>query len=710
MKTDWINRLTNKFNLKTWQIENTFELYTNEYTIPFIARYRKEKTGQLDEVMLSNLFREFIWIEEFEQRKKFIIESIEKQNLLTEELRKEIENCFDLYLLEDIYLPFKPKKKTKASKARENGLEGLAYKIYEQNEFINESTLSKYINEAYNNTQAVIRGAQDIVVEWISENKDIRNIVRQQFENYAFITSKVIKTKINEAEKFKIYFDFKEKLSTCPAHRILAMYRGKNDGFLRVSININDDFTLQQIKKLVLKSKGQSTNIVESCIEESYKLYILPSIENEFFQISKQKADIESVKIFAQNLKQLLLTPPLGEKRVLAIDPGYKTGCKIVCLDEQGRLIHNETIFPHAPQNERQKSEKKLISLVNAYKIECIAVGDGTASRETEHMLSKIAFNKPIKIYVVSEAGASVYSASDIARQEFPQYDVTVRGAISIGRRLQDPLAELVKIEPKSIGVGQYQHDVDQKLLKNTLEDTVRECVNKVGVKLNTASVHLLKYVSGIGEKTAQAIIEYRSKKERFNSIYDLLEIPRFKNKTFQLAAGFLRIENGLNPLDNTGIHPEQYFIVEQMAKDFKININEIIGNKELLTKIDSSMYISNEFGKTTIDDIIYELSNPGYDVRLKVKILHFLPEVTKFDDLKVGMILNGIITNITHFGAFINVGIKENGLVHISNISHDFTTNPLDKVHIHQHVKVKVIAINESLKQFQLSMKDIES
>jgi len=709
MILNWLQILSNKFDLQQWQIENTFELYKNEFTIPFIARYRKEKTGELNEVVINNLFREFKWIEEFEKRKKYILKSIEKQSALTDNLRTEIENCYDIYKLEDIYLPYKPKKKTKAKKAYENGLEPLAKIIFEQNQEIKENFLCQFVNNEYNNQKEVLRGAKDIIVEWIAENKEVRNIVRQQFNNYAFIESKIIKTKIKDAEKYRIYFDFKEKLSTCPAYRILAMFRGKEDGFLRINIKINDEYTLSQLKKILIKNKFQSSKIVEECLEEAYNNYILPSLENEFFQLSKKRADIESVKIFAENLKQLLLTPPLGEKRVLAIDPGYKTGCKIVCLDEQGRLLHNETIYPHPPQNDMQKSEKKIISLVDAYKIECIALGDGTASRETEKMLSKIAFKRPIKIYVVSEAGASIYSASEIAREEFPKYDVTVRGAISIGRRLQDPLAELVKIDPKSIGVGQYQHDVDQKLLKQTLEETVIECVNKVGIKLNTASLHLLKYVSGIGDKTAKAIIEHRNKIGRFNNINELLDIPGFNLKTFQLSSGFLRIENGSNPLDNTGIHPEHYFIVEKMAKDLNISIDKLIGNKELLDKININNYVSDEIGKASINDILYELNNPGYDVRLKVKVLQFSPEIIKFEDLKVGMILNGIITNITHFGAFVNVGIKENGLVHISNISNDFISNPLEKIHIHQHVKVKVIAINNNLKQFQLSMKDIE-
>ncbi len=708
MDKKWFEIFCNKYNLQKWQIENTYNLYINEYTIPFIARYRKEKTGQLDEVILANLFREFKWIEDFNDRKKYIIESIIKQNALTESLKKEIENCYDEYKLEDIYLPFKTKKKTKAKKAIENGLEPLARKIFEQKSDISEYIFQEFVNNEYNNIDNVLRGAKDIIVEWISENKDTRDFVRQQFNNYAIIESCVIKTKKKEAEKYKNYFSFSEKLATCPAHRILAIFRGKEEGFLRIRVKINDEYAIRYLKNLLLKNNSKSFHIVKECIYESYNNYILQSIENEFFQLAKKRADKESVIVFVNNLKQLLLTPPLGEKRVLAIDPGFKNGCKIVCLDEQGRLLHNETIYPHPPQNERLKSEKKIISLVDSYKIEYIALGDGTASRETEKMLSNIAFKKPVKIYVASEAGASIYSTSDIARNEFPQYDVTVRSAISIGRRLQDPLAELVKIDPKSIGVGQYQHDVDQKLLRQALEETVSECVNKVGVNLNTASIHLLKYVSGFGEKTSQSIIEYRNKIVRFNDIHELLNIPRFKENTFQLAAGFLRIKNGINPLDNTGIHPEHYFIVEKMAKNLNVNIDNLVGNKELLEKIDILNFTSEEIGEITVKDILHELNNPGYDVRLKVKVLQFLPDVTKFEDLKIGMVLNGIITNVTYFGAFVNVGIKENGLVHMSNISNDIISSPLEKVHIHQHVKVKVIEINENLRQYKLSMKDV--
>ncbi len=707
MSEQWVRILSQEMGLKDWQVRNVFILFNDHCTIPFIARYRKEKTGNLNEEQIAHLFKAFEHIDKFEKRRQYILETIEKTGQLTNELRQKIDSCYDENLLEDLFFPFKPKRKTKASHAREHGLEPLAYIIYNQQEIIvNNTHLKQYICEAYNNSDAVLRGAMDIVVEWISERADIRQFVRHQYQQYAVIFSKVIKTKKDLAEKYKTYFDFYEPLCKCPPHRFLAILRGYKEGFLRISIKINDEICLKQIKKLIITAHSKQ-NILETCIEEAYRNYIIPSIENEFLQKYKHLADVESIKVFAQNLKQLLLTPPLGEKRVMAIDPGFKTGCKVVCLDEQGRLLHNETIYPHPPQSERLKAERKISSLVDAYKIDCIAIGDGTASRETEQFIKKIRFGKDLKIYVVSEAGASVYSASDIARQEFPQYDVTVRGAVSIGRRLQDPLAELVKIDPKSIGVGQYQHDVDQNMLKKSLEYTVSECVNLVGVKVNTASTHLLKYVSGIGEKTAQSIVEYRNKIGRFTNKYELLNIPHFTQKMFEQASGFLRIENGSNPLDNTAIHPEHYHVVQQMAKDLKIGIEQLIENQVLIDKINIESYITNEIGKETLQDIIQELKHPGYDMRLKVKVLEFLPNVKKFEDLKIGMVMNGIITNITHFGAFVNVGIKENGLVHISHISNHFVQNPSDLLHIHQHVKVKVIAIDEKLRRFQLSIKD---
>lgn len=707
MNKKWILLTAEELGLKEWQIENTWRLAQEGATIPFIARYRKEVTGNLDEVLISQLFQKLDFINEFEQRRNYILTSIAQQNLLTEPLKKEIEQCYNINILEDLYLPFKPKRKNKASIARELGLEPLAKLIFEQHSY-DIPNLEKYLNEKIDNEQQVLEGAKSIIIEWIYENRNARELIRQQFAKYAEIKSKVIKTKIADAEKYKNYFDFKERLQRCPSHRILAMLRGENEGFLKVSICIDDDIALDRLSYLFIKGKGKNSAIVSECMREAYLKHIKPSIENEYYTLSKQAADKEAIKVFSDNLKQLLLTPPIGEKRVMGIDPGYKTGCKVVCIDEHGTLLHNETIYPHPPQNEHKLAEKKIVSLVNAYKIDYIAVGNGTASRETEAFLSKIPFSKNVKIYVVSEAGASVYSASDIARKEFPNYDITVRGAVSIARRLQDPLAELVKIEPKAIGIGQYQHDVDQKLLKIALEETVIECVNKVGVQLNSCSEYLLQYVSGIGEKMAQTIVEYRKKNGRFNNIYDLLKVPWFGEKAFKLSAGFLRIENGDNPLDNTGIHPEKYDLVEKIAFDLQTDIHHLIGNKELIAKIDIAKYISDDTGEETLKDIVNDLMNPGYDMRFRVKILEFDPSIKHFENLKIGMVLNGIVTNITNFGAFINIGIKESGLLHISNITNEFIKNPNEILHIHQHVKVKVIGIDEGLRRISLSMKDV--
>ena len=709
MNKKWILLTAAELGIKEWQVENTWKLIQEGGTIPFIARYRKEATGSLDEVFISQLFQKYDFINEFEQRRNFILTTIAQQNLLTNQLKEEIEQCFDINRLEDLYLPYKPKRRNKAAIARELGLEPLAKLIFEQRSF-DLPNLENFFNDKIENEQQIIEGAKHIIIEWISENSNARELVRQQFAKYAEITSKVIKAKITEAEKYKNYFDFKERLQRCPSHRILAMRRGENEGFLRVSIVIDDNIALERLSHLFIKGKGKNSAIVNECIREAYFKHILSSIENEFSTLSKQAADKEAIKVFSDNLKQLLLAPPIGEKRVMGIDPGFKTGCKVVCIDEQGTLLHNETIYPHPPQNEYKLAEKKIASLVSAYKIDYIAVGDGTASRETEAFLSKIQFTKTVKIFVVSEAGASVYSASDIARKEFPQYDITVRGAVSIARRLQDPLAELVKIDPKAIGVGQYQHDVEPKMLKAALEETVVECVNRVGVKLNSCSEYLLKYVSGIGDKLAQTIVEYRKKNGRYNNLYDLLKVPRFGENAFKLSAGFLRIENGENPLDNTGIHPEKYDLVRKIANDLNTNVQNLIGNKELIAKIVTTKYINADTGEETLKDIINDLLNPGYDMRFKVKILEFDPMVKQFEDLKVGMILNGIVTNITNFGAFINIGLKESGLVHISNITHEFIKNPHEFLHIHQHVKVKVIDIDTGLRRISLSIKDVES
>jgi uncharacterized protein len=710
MTEAWVNITSQQFNIKDWQVLNTWKLLSEGATIPFISRYRKERTGELDEVKVQQLKFKLEYINELEERKKFIHDTIEQQGLLTNELAKSMEDCMEMERLEDIYLPYKPKRRTKASIAREKGLEPLAKLIFEQKKQDLSQILQTYLNEEVPDKESAIEGATFIIAEYISDNAYAREIVRQLFERYAEIESKVIKTKIVEAEKYKMYFEYKEKLAHCPSHRILAMRRGENEGFLRVNIHVDNEYALEKLEPVFIKGKGEASSIVKNALTEAYEKHILPSIENEFAAKSKQKADTEAIFVFSQNLQQLLLAPPIGEKRILALDPGFRTGCKLVCLDEHGNLLHNETIYPHPPVNDVKLAEKKIVSLVSSYKIDYIAIGDGTAGRETEAFINKIAFQKPIRVYVVSEAGASIYSASDIARKEFPQFDITVRGSVSIGRRLQDPLAELVKIEPKSMGVGQYQHDVDQKLLKNALDDTVMACVNKVGVKLNTASEYLLKYVSGIGEKMAHAMVEYRTKHGRFNSLNDLYNVPRFGDKVFQLSAGFLRIDNSDNPLENTGIHPENYALVEKMAKNVKCSVRELIRNKEMIKQIVPEQYVNNEFGLPTVLDILKELENQGYDIRFSVKILQFDPTIKTFEDLKEGMILNGIITNITNFGIFVNIGIKENGLVHISNITNAFIKNPAEVVHLHEHVKVKVLSADVNSRRIQLSMKDVET
>ncbi len=708
MTEAWVKITSQQLDIKQWQVLNTWKLLSEGATIPFIARYRKENTGELDEVVIQSLKTHLEYYNTLEARKKFIRNALEQQNVMTDDLSNAIDSCMDMERLEDIYLPYKPKRRTKAAIAREKGLEPLAKLIFEQNEKNIERCISNYVNEKVPDRESAIEGARQIMIEYISDNAIARQTIRQLFEKYAEIKSSVIKTKKADAEKYKMYFDYKEKLSHCPSHRILAMRRGENEGFLRVNIDIDDEYALRQLKKIFIKNNSTMSNLVIEALTESYEKHILPSIENEYAVKSKQKADIEAIQVFSQNLQQLLLAPPIGEKRILAIDPGFRTGCKVVCLDELGNLLHNETIYPHPPVKEVKPAEKKIISLVSAYKIDYIAIGDGTASRETELFIRNIAFPKDIKVYIVSEAGASIYSASEIARKEFPQYDITVRGAVSIGRRLQDPLAELVKIEPKSIGVGQYQHDVDQKLLKEALNDTVMLCVNKVGVKLNTASEYLLKYVSGIGDKMAQSIVEYRIKHGRFASLKELYQVPHVGDKIFQWSAGFLRVDNSNNPLENTGIHPEHYDIVNAMVKDIHSNVKELLGNKELIQQIKPETYIHDDIGLPTIIDILKELENPGYDVRFSVKVLQFDSNVKTFDDLKEGMMLNGIVTNITNFGIFVNIGIKENGLVHISNITHAFIKNPTEAVHLHQHVKVKVLSLDINTHRIQLSMKDV--
>ncbi|WP_140485408.1 Tex family protein [Flavobacterium sp. GSA192] len=688
-------------------IKNTIQLLQEDCTVPFISRYRKDTTGNLDEVQIEQIAKLQKEYEAIVKRKEAILKSIEEQNGLTPELDKKIQQSFDLQELEDFYLPFKKKKKTKADVARENGLEPLAKIIMAQNNDDVDFLATKYLNDNVQNEDAALQGARDIIAEWINENIFVRKQLRRLFQRKATITTKVVKTKKDEADaqKFNQYFDWSEPLTKAPSHRLLAMLRAENEGFIKFKVEVDIDEAYDIIDELVLKGQNTTTPHVQLAIEDSYKRLLNPAISNETLQEAKAKADANSIQVFANNLGQLLLAPPLGEKRILAIDPGFRSGCKVVCLDEKGDLLYNETIYPHAPQNESAMAMKKIRSMVNAYNIEAISIGNGTASRETEFFIKKIAFDKLVQVFVVSEAGASVYSASKIAREEFPNYDVTVRGSVSIGRRLSDPLAELVKIDPKAIGVGQYQHDVDQTKLKEELDTTVVRCVNSVGVNINTASKHLLSYVSGIGEKLAENIVNYRSENGPFEDRKQLKKVPRLGEKAYQQGVAFIRIKDGKNPLDNSAVHPEAYPIVEKMAKDLKLKVTDLIGNKEKTALIKAENYITPEIGLLTLKDIIKELEKPGLDPRKAAKVFEFDPNVKTIKDLKTGMILNGIVNNITNFGCFVDLGIKESGLVHISQLKAGFVSDVNEVVKLHQQVQVKVTEVDEDRKRIQLSM-----
>ena len=688
-------------------IQKTVQLLNEDCTIPFISRYRKDQTGNLDEVVIEQIAKLNKQYDELIKRKESILKTIEEQAQLSPELAKKIQDSFDLQELEDLYLPFKKKKKTKADVARENGLEPLATIIFAQKNDNIDFISTQYINENVINEEAALQGARDIIAEWINENIHVRQQLRRLFQRKATITTKVVKTKKDDeaAQKFTQYFDWSELLIKTPPHRLMAMLRAENEGFVKLKIEVDIDEAYDIIDELVLKAQNDTTPHIQLAIEDSYKRLLLPAIANETLQEAKAKADANSIQVFATNLSQLLLAPPLGEKRILAIDPGYRSGCKIVCLDEKGDLLYNETIYPHAPQNEDAMAMKKIRSMVNSYKIDAIAIGNGTASRETEFFVKKIAFDKEVQVFVVSEAGASVYSASKIAREEFPNYDVTVRGSVSIGRRLSDPLAELVKIDPKAIGVGQYQHDVDQNKLKEELDVTVIRCVNSVGININTASKHLLSYVSGIGEKLAENIVQYRSENGPFDDRKQLKKVPRLGEKAFQQGAAFIRIKDGKNPLDNSAVHPEAYSIVEKMAKDLKLSVQELIGNKEKTALIKAENYTTPEIGILTLKDIIKELEKPGLDPRKSAKIFEFDPNVKSIKDLKSGMILPGIVNNITNFGCFVDIGIKESGLVHISQLKSGFVSDVNEVVKLHQHVEVKVTEVDEDRKRIQLTM-----
>ncbi|MGI6323428.1 MAG: Tex family protein [Bacteroidales bacterium] len=703
-----IELISKRLGLHRWQVENCIRLMEGGATIPFISRYRKEMTGSLDEVTISSIKDENNRLKELDARIESVKKSIEEQGKMTPELLLKIESAPTMSELEDIYLPYRPKRRTRSTIAKEKGLEPLAEIIFKQDETDPEIRAEQFLNEDVADIAEAVSGARDIIAEWISEDKTARTRLRNLYDKEAVIYSRVIKGKETDGNKFSDYFDWSEPLKKCPSHRLLAMRRGEEEGFLRLSIKLEDENALAILKSVFIRSANKSSEIVDEAVSDSWKRLLSSSMETEFRNIAKEKADEEAIRVFADNLRQLLLAPPLGEKNILAIDPGYKTGCKIVCLDRQGNLVHNETIYPHPPQNQTALSIRKILSLVNAYKIEAIAIGNGTASRETEDLIKYIKFEKDLQVFIVSEAGASVYSASKVARDEFPDYDVTVRGAVSIGRRLMDPLAELVKIDPKSIGVGQYQHDVDQQKLQNSLDEVVMSCVNAVGVEVNTASRHLLTYVSGLGPQLAQNIVDYRSENGPFKSRNEFLKVKRLGSKAFEQCAGFLRIRNAEQPLDSSAVHPESYHIVERMAEDIGCDVTELIRNEGKRKEIKIEHYITDSVGIPTLKDIIAELEKPGRDPRSKIKEFRFA-DIHEMQDLVPGMIVPGIVTNITKFGAFVDIGIKQDGLVHISNLSKNFVKDPSEVVKLHQHVYVKVLSVEPERKRIQLSMKDVD-
>ncbi|MBR2260284.1 MAG: RNA-binding transcriptional accessory protein [Paludibacteraceae bacterium] len=697
--------IAKNLNLREQQVGNTLRLLSDGATIPFISRYRKEMTGELNEVVIQEIQLQYEKLTELEKRKEFILKSIEEQGSLTPELKKRIQECQTPTELEDLYLPYKPKRKTRAEIAKSRGLEPLAKIIMKQMERDPETKAIAFVKGEVGSVDEALQGAKDIIAEWINENEQTRERVRKCFQHEAMISSKLIKSKEKEAEKYQNYFDLTEPLRRCSSHRLLAMRRGEKEGFLRINIAPDEENVLDRIKPYYVKGQTLSSRLVEEAVEDAYKRLLKPSIETEFANSSKEKADDEAIKVFSENLRQLLLSAPLGEKRVLAIDPGFRTGCKVVCLDDQGNLLHNETIYPHPPQNEWSKAQSKIAKLVEAYKIEAIAIGNGTAGRETENFIQSIHFDHNIQVFVVSESGASIYSASAIAREEFPDYDVTVRGAVSIGRRLMDPLSELVKIDPKSIGVGQYQHDVDQTKLKKSLDQTVINSVNLVGVNLNTASKHLLTYISGLGPQLAQNIINYRAEKGPFKNREELKKVPRLGDKAYEQCAGFLRISNAENPLDNTAVHPESYPIVQQMAKDLHCTVFDLLKDKEQRKKIDLTHYITNKVGIPTLKDILEELDKPGRDRREKIKVFEFDPSLRTIEDVKIGIEYPAIVTNITNFGVFVDLGIKINGLIHVSQLSDTFVSNPADVVSLHQQIIARVLEVDLERKRIQLKL-----
>ena len=690
------------------QIAATIELLDEGATIPFISRYRKEKTGGLNEVEIENIRSCYDKLKETAKRKETIIATIEEQGQLTPELRKRIDATWDATELEDIYLPYKPKRKTRAEAARQKGLAPLATLLMLQRETQPEAQAARYVKGEVKDAEDALKGARDIIAEHVSEDERARNSIRSIFTRQATLTAKVTKGKEQEAANYRDYFDYSESLRRCSSHRLLAIRRAEAEGLLKVSISPDDDECLDRLDRQFVKGRNASSQQVAEAVKDAYKRLLKPSIETEFAAMSKEKADDEAIQVFTANLRQLLLAPPLGQKRMMGIDPGFRTGCKVVCLDAQGNLLHNENIYPHPPVSKGKEAMTRLSKMIEAYQIEAIAIGNGTASRETEEFLKKMTFPRSVQIFVVSEQGASIYSASKIAREEFPDYDVTVRGAVSIARRLMDPLAELVKIDPKSIGVGQYQHDVDQTKLKKSLDQTVESCVNLVGVNLNTASSHLLTYISGLGPQLAQNIVNYRQQNGPFASRKELLKVPRMGVKAFEQCAGFLRIAGGKNPLDNTAVHPESYHIVEQMARDLGCTVDTLIADKELRRKVELKKYVTAEVGMPTLQDIMQELDKPGRDPRGTIKAFEFDSSVHTIDDLREGMELPGIVGNITNFGAFVDIGIKENGLIHLSQMADRYVSNPADILSIHQHIRVKVLGIDKERKRIQLTLKGV--
>lgn len=697
--------------LPVHRVENTLKLLQGGATIPFISRYRKEATGGLDEVQIGDIHTRYEKLCELAKRKETVLSTIEEQGKLTDTLRERISNCWDATELEDIYLPFKPKRKTRAEAARQKGLEPLAMLLLMQRENNLSARVRQFVKGDVKDEEDALKEARDIIAEQVNEDERARNLIRNQFSRQAMITSKVVKGKEKEeaALKYRDYFDFCEPLKKCTSHRLLAIRRGEAEGILKVSITPDDESVCtERLERQYVHGNGECSAQVAEAVNDAYKRLLKPAIETEFSALSKEKADEEAIRVFAENLRQLLLAPPLGQKRTMGIDPGYRTGCKVVCLDAQGTLLHNEAIYPHPPKSETALAGRKLVKLVEQYKIEAIAIGNGTASRETERFVTSQRYDREVQVFVVSEDGASIYSASKIARDEFPEYDVTVRGAVSIGRRLMDPLAELVKIDAKSIGVGQYQHDVDQSKLKASLDQTVESCVNLVGVNVNTASKHLLTYVSGLGPTLAQNIVDYRTENGAFHSRKELLKVPRMGAKAFEQCAGFLRIPQADNPLDNSAVHPESYAIVEKMAKDLKCSVADLIKNKELRSQIDIKNYVTDTVGLPTLTDILQELDKPGRDPRQKIQVFEFDKNVQTIDDLQEGMELPGIINNITNFGCFVDIGIKENGLVHISQLADKFVSDPTTVVSMHQHVRVRVLSIDHERKRIQLTMKGL--